>query len=149
MIEGIIVGVIIAVATILINSIIHRIGVQTRTDRLEEKIDELTEGHKVTMQVLLPLVLAVFIGFFFLFNEVYDGPTKTISGEITSFDKGSHSRYGSTPMHIEIDDKIFLPSPEETEKYSIYNAEPTPYVETFHKCVLLYIPYWLRCDKNS
>ena len=59
MIEGIIVGVIIAVATILINSIIHRIGVQTRTDRIEEKIDELTEGHKVTMQVLLPLVLAV------------------------------------------------------------------------------------------
>lgn len=59
MVEGIIVGVIIAVATILINSIIHRIGVQTRTDRLEEKIDELTEGHKVTMQVLLPLVLAV------------------------------------------------------------------------------------------
>ena len=59
MIEGIIVGVIIAVVTILINGIIHRIGVQTRTDRLEEKIDELTEGHKVTMQVLLPLVLAV------------------------------------------------------------------------------------------
>ena len=59
MVEGIIVGVIIAVATILINSIVHRIGVQTRTDRLEEKIDELTEGHKVTMQVLLPLVLAV------------------------------------------------------------------------------------------
>lgn len=59
MLEGIIVGVIIAVATILINSIIHRIGVQTRTDRLEEKVDELMEGHKVTMQVLLPLVLAV------------------------------------------------------------------------------------------
>lgn len=59
MVEGIIVGVIIAVATILINSMVHRIGVQTRTDRLEEKIDELTEGHKVTMQVLLPLVLAV------------------------------------------------------------------------------------------
>lgn len=59
MVEGIIVGVIIAVATILINSMVHRIGVHTRTDRLEEKIDELTEGHKVTMQVLLPLVLAV------------------------------------------------------------------------------------------
>ena len=59
MLEGIIVGVIIAVVTILINGIVHRIGVQTRTDRLEEKIDELTEGHKVTMQVLLPLVLAV------------------------------------------------------------------------------------------
>lgn len=59
MVEGIIVGVIIAAATILINSIVHRIGVRTRTDRLEEKIDELTEGHKVTMQVLLPLVLAV------------------------------------------------------------------------------------------
>lgn len=59
MVEGIIVGVIIAAATILINSMVHRIGVRTRTDRLEEKIDELTEGHKVTMQVLLPLVLAV------------------------------------------------------------------------------------------
>lgn len=59
MVEGIIVGVIIAVATILINSMVHRIGVRTRTDRLEEKVDELMEGHKVTMQVLLPLVLAV------------------------------------------------------------------------------------------
>lgn len=59
MVEGIVVGVIIAAITILINALIHRIGVQTRTDRLEEKVDELMEGHKVTMQVLLPLVLAV------------------------------------------------------------------------------------------
>lgn len=59
MVEGIVIGVVIAVITILVNAFVHRMGVQTRTDRLEEKIDRLEEGHKVTMQVLLPLVLSV------------------------------------------------------------------------------------------
>ena len=27
---------------------------------------------------------------------------------ITLFDKGSHRRYGSTPMHIEIDDETYI-----------------------------------------
>lgn len=56
----------------------------------------------------LPLFLAIFVGFLFLFSDVYDGPTKTITGEITLFDKGSHRRYGSTPMHIEIDDETYI-----------------------------------------
>lgn len=59
MLEGIVIGVVVAVITILVNAFVHRMGVQTRTDRLEEKIDRLEEGHKVTMQVLLPLVLSV------------------------------------------------------------------------------------------
>ena len=58
MVEGIIIGVVVAVITILVNAFVHRMGVQTRTDRLEEKIDRLEEGHKVTMQVFL-LVLSV------------------------------------------------------------------------------------------
>ena len=48
---------------------------------------------------------------------------------------------------IEMDDKIFLPSPDETDKYSTFSVFPTPYVETLRKCVL-YIPYWLRCTKE-
>lgn len=63
---------------------------------------------KSTLLMSLPLVLAFFIGFIFLFADVYDGPTNTISGEITLFDKGSSRRYGSTPMHIEIDDDIYI-----------------------------------------
>lgn len=59
MVEGIVIGVVIGVVMLVINSLVHRSGIQTRTDRLEEKIDRLEEGHKVTMQVLLPLVLSV------------------------------------------------------------------------------------------
>ena len=67
--------------------------------------------NKILKSILLmstPFVFVVFIGFFFLFTEVYNGPTKTISGEITLFDKGNHSRYGSTPMYIQIDDKTYI-----------------------------------------
>ena len=55
-----------------------------------------------------PLVLAIILGFVFLFSDVYDGPTKTTSGEIKIFDKGSSRRYGSTPMHIEIDGDTYI-----------------------------------------
>lgn len=59
MVEGIVIGIVIGVVMLVINTLVHRMGVRTRTDRLEEKIDKLEEGHKVTMQVLLPLVLSV------------------------------------------------------------------------------------------
>lgn len=59
MIEGLVTGVIIAAITILINGAIHRMSVQTRTDRLEKKIEELEQGQKVILKVLLPLVLAL------------------------------------------------------------------------------------------
>ena len=44
---------------ILINALVRRAKVQTRTDRIEESLEKLEDGHKVTMQVLLPLVLSV------------------------------------------------------------------------------------------
>lgn len=56
----------------------------------------------------IPIFLAIFIGFFYLFVGVYDGPTKIIIGEITLFDKGSNGRYSNTPMHIEIDDDTYI-----------------------------------------
>ena len=59
MIEGIVVGVIIAIATILINALVRRTGVQTRSDRMEEDLKELKEGQRTIFQVLLPLVLSV------------------------------------------------------------------------------------------
>ena len=59
MIEGIVVGVIIAIATILINALVRRTGVKTRTDRLEEDIEELKEGQVAILEVLLPLILAL------------------------------------------------------------------------------------------
>lgn len=59
MLEGIIVGVITASIMILINALVRRTGVKTRTDRIEETLVKLEKGHEVTMQVLLPLVLSV------------------------------------------------------------------------------------------
>lgn len=59
MFEGIVIGVITASIMILINALIRRISVQTRTDRIEEALEKLEKGHEVTMQVLLPLVLSV------------------------------------------------------------------------------------------
>lgn len=59
MIEGIVVGVIIAIASILINALVRRTGVKTRSDRMEEDLKELKEGQRTIFQVLLPLVLSV------------------------------------------------------------------------------------------
>lgn len=59
MLEGILVGILTASIMILINAMVRRIGVKTRTDRVEEQLEKLETGHKVTMQVLLPLVLSV------------------------------------------------------------------------------------------
>lgn len=63
---------------------------------------------KTILLMSLPLVLSIFFGIFFLFADVYDGPTKIISGEITLFNKGSSRRYGSTPMHIKIEDDKYI-----------------------------------------
>lgn len=59
MLEGIIVGIVTASIMILINALVRRSGVKTRTDRMEESLKKLEKGHEVTMQVLLPLVLAL------------------------------------------------------------------------------------------
>lgn len=52
--------------------------------------------------LFIPCLIAIILGCVFLFSDIYDGPTKTISGDISFFDKGSHHRYGSTPMYIEL-----------------------------------------------
>lgn len=59
MIEGIIIGVAIGVVMLIINRVMARVDVQTRTDRLEIDIKELKEGQKAILEVLLPLVLAL------------------------------------------------------------------------------------------
>lgn len=58
MIEGIVVGIITASIMILINACVRRMGVQTRTDRLDKKIDAIEEGQKVVFKSLLALLIA-------------------------------------------------------------------------------------------
>lgn len=59
MLEGIIIGICVGVGMLLINTAIQRAGIRTRNDLILEKLQKLEDGHEVTMQVLLPLVLAV------------------------------------------------------------------------------------------
>ena len=59
MLEGIIIGVAIGVVMLVINAIVHRANIQTRTDRLEQDIEELKDGQRAILEVLLPLVLAL------------------------------------------------------------------------------------------
>lgn len=59
MVEGIIIGVVIGVVMLVINGLLHRANVQTRTDRLEKDIEELKAGQVAILEVLLPLVLAL------------------------------------------------------------------------------------------
>lgn len=68
----------------------------------------MKNNTKPILLMSLPLVFVIILGFIFLLNNVYDGPTKTISGEITLFNEGSNRRYGSTPMHIEIDNDTYI-----------------------------------------
>lgn len=58
MLEGIIVGVIIAVITILINAFVHRAGIETRNDRIEKKVDDIEDGQKVVFKSLLAILIA-------------------------------------------------------------------------------------------
>lgn len=59
MIEGIVVGVVIGVVMLVINGIVHKVNIQTRTDRLEKDIEELKAGQVAILEVLLPLILAL------------------------------------------------------------------------------------------
>lgn len=58
MIEGIIVGIVTASIMIFINAVVRRVGVQTRADRNDEKIDRIEEGQKVVFKSLLALLIA-------------------------------------------------------------------------------------------
>lgn len=58
MVEGIVVGVIIAAITILINALVRRVGVKTRTDRAEDKINDIEQGQIIIFKALLALLIA-------------------------------------------------------------------------------------------
>lgn len=58
--------------------------------------------------LFIPCLIAIILGCVFLFSDIYDGPTKTISGDISFFNKGSHHRYYSTPMSIEIEGDKYI-----------------------------------------
>ena len=58
MLEGILIGIITASIMILINALVRRAGVQTRSDRTEQKIDDIEEGQKVVFKALLALLIA-------------------------------------------------------------------------------------------
>lgn len=58
MVEGILVGVIIAAITILINALVRRVGVKTRTDRAEDKINDIEQGQIIIFKALLALLIA-------------------------------------------------------------------------------------------
>lgn len=57
--EGIIVGVAVGVAMIIINAIVRRVGVKTKQDLMAEDIGELKDGITTILKVLLPVVLSV------------------------------------------------------------------------------------------
>lgn len=59
MIESIIIGIAVGVSVMLITAGVNRAGIKTRNDLIVEKLEKLENGHAITMQVLLPLVLAV------------------------------------------------------------------------------------------
>lgn len=59
MIEGILIGVITASAMIIINSFIRRVGANTRTDRLEQKMEKMMEGQIAILTVLRPTIVAI------------------------------------------------------------------------------------------
>lgn len=56
---GIVIGICTGAVMILINALVRRVGMQSRSDRLEIAIEDLKKEQKVILQVLLPLVLAV------------------------------------------------------------------------------------------
>ncbi|MBQ8292581.1 MAG: hypothetical protein IJX78_02090 [Bacilli bacterium] len=62
---------------------------------------------KFNLPLAILILLTIILGFVFLFIDVYDGPTKTISGEISLFDKGGTGR-GRSPMHIKIDNETYI-----------------------------------------
>ena len=59
MIESIIVGIAVGVGVMIITAGVNRAGIKTRNDDIIDRLERLEEGHRTTMQVLLPLVLAV------------------------------------------------------------------------------------------
>lgn len=58
MLEGILVGIVTASIMILINAMVRRVGVQTRTDRAKKDIEELKDGQHVMLKALIAVLIA-------------------------------------------------------------------------------------------
>lgn len=59
MIEGIVIGVAVGVAMLIINSIVHRTGITTKTDRMEKDIESLKEGQTIIVKSLIAILCAI------------------------------------------------------------------------------------------
>ena len=55
--EGIVVGVIVGAAGLAINAFVRRMGVKTRTDRLEESMGQVAKTQRVILKCLLPMLV--------------------------------------------------------------------------------------------
>ena len=59
MIEGITIGIVVGITMLIINTIIHRANVMTRTDRLENDIEDMKEGQAIILKSLIAILVAL------------------------------------------------------------------------------------------
>ncbi len=59
MIEGVIIGVVVGIVMLVVNAMVHRMSIQTRTDRLEKDIEEIKEGQSLIMKSLIAILIAL------------------------------------------------------------------------------------------
>ena len=59
MIEGITIGIVVGVTMLIINTIIHRANVMTRTDRIENDIEDMKEGQAIILKSLIAILVAL------------------------------------------------------------------------------------------
>lgn len=59
MIEGITIGIVVGITMLIINTIIHRANVMTRTDRIENDIEDMKEGQAIILKSLIAILVAL------------------------------------------------------------------------------------------
>lgn len=59
MLEGITIGIVVGITMLIINTIIHRANVMTRTDRIENDIEDLKEGQATILKSLIAILVAL------------------------------------------------------------------------------------------
>ena len=59
MIEGIIIGVVVGIAMLVISAVINRTGITTKTDRMEKDIESLKEGQTIIVKSLIAILCAI------------------------------------------------------------------------------------------
>lgn len=59
MVEGIVIGIVVGITMLIINTIIHRANVMTRTDRIENDIEDMKEGQAIILKSLIAILVAL------------------------------------------------------------------------------------------